>query len=428
MSIQCPICFANNPDNTATCLSCSFPFSVNQPTYHLPPGTLLRQKHYKVADILGEGGFGITYKGVDLVSSREVAIKENWPEKATRQGTTVIWPYSIAPMNRQEQIQKFAGEAQSLSRCVHFNVVKVYDWFEENNTAYIVMTFIKGKPLSKILETEGSLPPNRVKRYFLQVADALKAVHSVNLLHRDIKPANIIIDQQDRAILIDFGATREFLAGKTREMSVTLTPGYAPLEQYSYRSKRWPSTDLYALCASMYELLTGELPSPATERFASETLIPPRQLAPRIDPLMEQVIMTGMKMRVQERFQTAEELIKALTGGSQTAKIISMHTVSPTAEFFLDDNKVIIGRFGSEIEPINVDLDGFPGADTVSRQHAEIYRQRSQWKVKDLGSANGVFIKPAAQTRFRARITTPETLNSGDEIAFGKVRFLFQTF
>ena len=137
------------------------------------------------------------------------------------------------------------------------------------------MTFIKGKPLSKILELEGPLPPNRVKRYFLQVADALKAVHSVNLLHRDIKPANIIIDQQDRAILIDFGATREFVAGKTREMSVTLTPGYAPLEQYSYRSKRWPSTDLYALCASMYELLTGELPSPATERFGAETLIRP---------------------------------------------------------------------------------------------------------------------------------------------------------
>ena len=428
MSMQCLICLSDNRNHTAACFACGFPFSSRQSTYHLPSSTLLRQKHYKITDIIGEGGFGITYRGTDLINSREVAIKENWPEKATRQGTTVMWPYSITPKSRQEQIRKFATEAQFLSRCVHFNVVGVYDWFEENNTAYMVMSFIKGKPLSKILEEEGPLPPNRVKRYFLQIADALRTIHSLNLLHRDIKPANIIIDQQDRAILIDFGATKEFVAGQTRTDSVTLTPGYAPIEQYSYRGKRWPATDLYALCASMYELLTGELPAPATERFASETLIPPRQLAPHIDPLIEQVILTGMKMRVEERFQTADELIKALTGGNQAVRLISMHANSPITEFLLEDKKTIIGRFDPNTGVVNVDLENFPNSGTVSRRHAEIFREGGQWKIKDLASLNGVFIKRSGQTHLGAIITRPEILNFGDEIAFGEVHFRFHNF
>lgn len=426
--MQCPTCLSDNPHNIAACLACGFPFSSKQSTYYLPSSTLLKQAHYKITDIIGEGGFGITYRGTDLINSRDVAIKENWPERATRQGTSVMWPYSITPKSRQEQIQKFATEAQFLARCVHLNVVRVYDWFKENDTAYMVMSFVQGKPLSKILEEDGPLPQNRVKRYFLQIADALRTIHSLNLLHRDIKPANIIIDRQDRAILIDFGATKEFIAGQTREMSVTLTPGYAPIKQYSYRGKRCSSTDLYALCASMYELLTGELPAAATDRFGAETLIPPRQLAPHIDPLMEQVILTGMKMRVEERFQTADELIKALTGGNQTARLVSMHPHSPVTEFLLEDKSTIIGRFDPANGVVNIDLDKFPNSDTISRRHAEIFREGGQWKIKDLSSLNGVFIKPADNPHLEVRIIESKILNFGDEIAFGEVHFRFQKF
>ena len=280
MSILCPVCLCENYDDATTCSTCgaSLPGNNLTPSYHLPDNSFLQQGKYQVKKILGEGGFGITYEGIDLIRTRKVAIKENWPEKGIRQGTTIIWPHTITPQNRQWQLRKFATEARHIAQCSHPSIVKVYDWFEENNTAYMTMALVEGKPLSKILQQEGALTGDRLKRYFLQIAEALKVVHDADLLHRDVKPENIIINQNDRAILIDFGATKEFVAGQTRKMSVTLTPGYAPIEQYSYESKRWPATDIYALCASMYELLTGELPAPATERFASEALIPPQSI------------------------------------------------------------------------------------------------------------------------------------------------------
>ena len=316
MSIQCPTCLTENPDNTINCIACGSPLAPvsSASTYQLAVGTILRQGKYKIEKVLGEGGFGITYQGVYLQNAVTVAIKELWPEKAARNGKTVYWPHSITPVERQKQLQNFQTEANYLSQCSHNHIVKVYEWFEENNTAYLVMQFLEGKSLYQILQAEGKLPEHRIKRYFVQIAEALKVVHNQKLLHRDIKPDNIIIDQQDRAVLIDFGATKEFIAGQTREMSVTLSPGYAPLEQYTYRGKRWPATDFYALCASMYELLTAQLPVAPTERAISDTLIPPRKLCPNISPLMEKVILTGMQVRVEDRFQTADELIAALTG------------------------------------------------------------------------------------------------------------------
>ena len=318
MSITCPACMIENSDNASFCIACGFGLtpagSSSSSSYHLPAGALLKQGRYKIEKTLGEGGFGITYKGTDSTNSLGVAIKELWPEKAIRQGNTITWPNSITPQSKQQQLSKFQLEANYLSRCVHRNIAKVYDWFEENNTAYIIMEFISGKSLYQVWKEENPLLEERVKRYIIEIASALKIVHTNNLLHRDIKPDNIIIDNQDRAVLIDFGATREFIANQTTNMTQLLTPGYAPLEQYSAKAKRYPATDFYALSASMYELLTGEPPATATDRVSSETLTPPRQLRPNLSPLIEQVILTGMRMKSEERFQTADELIDALNG------------------------------------------------------------------------------------------------------------------
>ncbi|XHL94227.1 MAG: FHA domain-containing serine/threonine-protein kinase [Microcoleus anatoxicus] len=429
-SITCPACITENSESASFCTACGSSLTsastISSSSDHLPAGTLLKQGHYQIEKTLGEGGFGITYKATDLTSSVNVAIKELWPYKAIRQGTSISWPDAITLQSKQQQLSNFQIEAHYLSKCVHPNIAKVYDWFEENNTAYIVMELISGKSLYQILQDDQPLLEERVKRYMIQIAEGLKVVHSHNLLHRGIKPDNILIDDRDRAVLIDFGEAREFIPGITSKMDVTLTPGYAPLEQYSYNAKRWPATDIYALCASMYELLTGQLPAGATDRIPSETLVPPRQLRPDLSPFIEQIILTGMRMKVEERFQTADELIKVLRGSSVTPKLIPLKSVGFIREIFLDKNRLVVGRSEPGGELPDIDLDSFPDANTVSRPHAGIYQEAGEWKVTDLGSANGTFIKRAGQSRFGNRITAPEILNSGDEIAFGKVRFRFE--
>lgn len=319
MSNICPTCMTENSDSASSCISCGSPLTpagstTGSSSYHLPAGALLKKGRYKIEKTLGEGGFGITYKGTDSTKSMGVAIKELWPEKASRQGTTITWPSSITPQIKQQQLSKFQIEANYLSRCVHPNIAKVYDWFEENDSAYIVMEFISGKSLYQVWNEEKPLSEERVKGYIIEIASALKVVHTNNLLHRDIKPENIIIDNHNRAVLIDFGATKEFIANQSTNMTRVLTPGYAPLEQYATKAKRWPPTDFYALCASMYELLTGQVPAEATDRINSDTLTTPRKLRPDLSPLTEQVILTGMRMKAEERFQTADELIDALQG------------------------------------------------------------------------------------------------------------------
>ena len=402
----------------------------------LPIGTYLRQNNYQIEDYLGQGGFGITYKAIYRRNNARIAIKELWTENGYRQGTTMIWPSSIPPASKREQIEKFGIEASYLKQCKSENITDVYDWFEENNTIYMVMELIDGQPLSSVIRTEGLLSERRLVNYIIQVASALDIVHQNNLLHRDIKPDNIMLDKCDRAVLIDFGTAREFIAGKTGDMTRMLTPAYAPIEQYLSRTKRLPATDLYSLCACMYELLTGELPSSSMERSyaladeSTDPLIPPRQLNSNINPSLEQIILQGMRFRIEERWQTARELIDNLNiifpNKPPRASLTSQHQNAPITRYSLSKIN-LIGLFSTDTGPVDIDLEGFPGDSTVSRHHAEISWQGGRWTIRDLGSTNGIFIKPTGRNRFGTRITTPVILNSGDEIAFGRVRFLFET-
>jgi serine/threonine protein kinase len=457
MSINtCPTCSTNNSVTVSQCISCGYHFSTNSindssVTYHLPPGTTLKQNSYKIYKLLGEGGFGITYQGIHTSNNAPVAIKEMWPEKAVRKGTTSIWPPSISPQHKSQQLSKFKLEASNQQKCNHPNIAQVHDWFDENDTCYIVMDFIQGKSLLSIVESRGCLTEQEVVRYFSQVVLALKTIHSNNFLHRDIKPENILIDSQDRAVLIDFGAAREFMSNQSVQMTQVLTEGYAPYEQYSRTGKRGPSTDFYALFASVYELLTGKLPIDAPTRAASivnkspDPLILPRQINPLISASMEQAILTGMRIRADERFQTADEVLAAiapltsvgisigkhinhnpLSTSSRQVKLICKQPNAPVPEFAIRGN-AIIGVFDLGANPVDIDLGRFFGNETISRKHAEIFNEAGVWKIKDLGSSNGVFIKSVGQTRFNARITAPTTLNDGDEVAIAKVKFQFKT-
>jgi eukaryotic-like serine/threonine-protein kinase len=437
MNFCCPVCLTNNQEDAQQCISCGFSFVATTVSTHLPPKTLLKQGQYQIERMLGEGGFGITYQGTYLGNSATIAIKELWPEKGNRRGTQVIWSNSITPQQKFQQLSKFKLEASNQQKCNHPNIAQVYDWFDENETCYIVMEFIAGKSLSKILEEEGTLSEDRIRVYFTQAAYALQAVHRQNFLHRDIKPDNIIITPQDKAVLIDFGTAREFISGQTGEMTRVLTPGYAPYEQYAKKTKRLPATDFYALFASIYELLTGELPAEATDRAnsllksnLSDPLIPPRQIDPRISESMETAILTGMKMDINERFQTADEVIAALSDGRQSipssrAKLIVKQSNAPATAFSFG-SQIVIGINSPNSEPVDIDLSDFLGHETVSSYHATIYIENGVWKILDLGSKNGTFIKISEKNKFKQIVSTPVVLNSGNEIAIAKVCFLFE--
>lgn len=322
----CPSCLQDNGPSDRFCIACGTSLSPQTPLpspasgLQLPVGTLLKQGNYKLEKAIGQGGFGITYKATYCPNAAIVAIKELWPEGGYRQGKSVLWPTSISPADRREEINKFKQEAAYLQRCQSPHVVKVYECFEENSTVYIAMEFIQGRPLSEFIEPQNRLDEHQVIPYLIQVAQGLSIVHQNQLLHRDIKPENIMIGPGDRAVLIDFGTAREFIAGKTGTMTRMLSAGYAPVEQYSLHAKRLAASDIYSLCASLYELLTGQLPSDAIERFnilqqgQPDPLIPPRKLNPNISPHIERVILRGMSFPITERIQTAEDFIDALNG------------------------------------------------------------------------------------------------------------------
>jgi len=188
-----------------------------------------------------------------------------------------------------------------------------------------VMEFLRGRSLAKLVEERGgALGEQEAVGYILKVCDALKVVHKKGYLHRDIKPENIIVCEDGRVVLIDFGAARAYMAGKTRRMTVILTPGYAPLEQYTEQAKRGAYTDIYALGATLYHLLTGQVPPTAPDRVQGVNLVPPHQLNPKVSRHVSDAVMKAMEMKVDERPQSVEEFVKLLTSPVITAPKVSV--------------------------------------------------------------------------------------------------------
>jgi serine/threonine protein kinase len=208
-------------------------------------------------------------------------------------------------------------EARLLASLNHPGIVKVYDFFEENNTAYMVMEYLRGKSLAKLVEERGgALGEKEAVGYILKVCEALEVVHKAGYLHRDIKPENIIVCEDGRVVLVDFGAARSFMAGKTGRMTVILTPGFAPYEQYATMARFGPTLDIYALGATLYYLLTGEVPISAPDRAIGVELRGVREINGRVSRQVEEAVMKAMAMRVEERPQSVEEFVRLLTSPS----------------------------------------------------------------------------------------------------------------
>jgi serine/threonine protein kinase len=315
--MTCPFCGAE-VGNAIICPQCGA--TVATPSISvslsLPLGTKLFGGKYSVGKVLGQGGFGITYMGADNLLSRPVAIKELFPEGCQRNGTTVQ-PTRITPSDFASMKQRFLEEARLLASLNHPGIVKVYDFFEENNTAYMVMEYLRGKSLAKLVEERGgALGEQEAVGYILKVCEALDVVHKAGYLHRDIKPENIIVCGDGRVVLIDFGAARAYMAGKTGRMTVILTPGFAPYEQYATMARFGPTLDIYALGATLYYLLTGRVPVSAPDRVIGVELKGVREINGRVSRQVEEAVMKAMAMKVDERPQSVEEFVKLLTSPS----------------------------------------------------------------------------------------------------------------
>ena len=254
---------------------------------HLQPNTTLQGGEYRIERVLGQGGFGITYLAILVSSNRQVAIKELFIGGSgqainDRRGNQVVVTNSANQHSFNQQKAKFKKEALRLANLNHPNLVKVHEFFEENGTAYYVMDYIEGESLRTKLNREGVLSEGLVLKYLQQLLPALETAHKQNIWHLDIKPENIMVDRYGHAYLIDFGASKHVEPNSTLTTSLALayTPGYCPPElldlsnetpEYYLQAIKdiGPWTDIYALGATIYNLLTDSIP-PSKRRLDKE--------------------------------------------------------------------------------------------------------------------------------------------------------------
>src|SRR5262249_21454820 len=230
--MRCAVCQGENREGAWAGRVCASPLVAVEGGQALAAGTKLEGGLFAVGKVLGQGGFGITYLGSDLRRRRPVAVKEFFPPGCFRQNRAVQPGGRFSPLDLKSGRASFLQEACTLAQFRHPGIVQVHTAFEENNTAYLVMELLKGKPLSELVQ-RGPLPEQQAVGYAVRLGEALAVVHKQQVLHRDVKPENVIVTDDGRVVLIDFGTARQFAAGRTRHMTSMLTSGYAPLEQYS---------------------------------------------------------------------------------------------------------------------------------------------------------------------------------------------------
>ncbi len=277
----------------------------------LPIGYLL-QDRYRVEALLGQGGFGKTYKVFDVSLNQFYCVKELFiGGSSTRSADHTVNSITLNGIDFSEFKKKFIREAQDLAKFRHPNIVQVINIFEANNTAYYVMEYIEGITLKECVEQNGPYHRSKAIPVMRQLLDAVEEVHRKGMLHRDIKPSNVIVTSEERLVLIDFGSAREFQAGQAATQTAMITPGYSPWEQYSEQGKRDATSDIYALGATMYFLLTGERPLAAPDRIEAE-LSAPHEINPKVDTQISSAVLLAMEMRPANRFQTIADFRSAL--------------------------------------------------------------------------------------------------------------------
>lgn len=319
---------------------------------HLSNNTLLQGGKYKIVRFISSGGFGCTYEAEHIMLHKRVAIKEFFVKDFCNRDETTS-QISVGITSKTALVdklkKKFVEEAQSLCALEHPNIVHVFDVFEDNGTAYYVMDYIDGPSLNDLVKKNGPMSESKALGYIKQVADALKYVHSRNRLHLDIKPGNIMVDEKDRAILIDFGASKQYdeEAGENTSTLLGKTPGYAPLEQMGNDVVKFlPSTDIYALGATLYKLLTGATPPSASLLASGETL---EEMPSSISAGTRNAIFQSMQTNKMKRPQSIKEWMNLLGKSSSPAAIGTVKdTPAPKLEFDDESTRIETGAWQKE--------------------------------------------------------------------------------
>ena len=283
----------------------------------LPAG--FRLGSYRVARVLGVGGFGVTYLCEHAGLGVQVAVKEYLPNEIAVRDGAEVHPKSAGDREGFEWgLSRFLDEARTLARLEHPNVVRVRDCFEANNTAYIVMDYEDGEPLDALLRRHGTLTEGQLKRVVLPVVDGLRQVHAAGFLHRDIKPSNIFVRRSDESpVLLDFGSARQALGHKSRSLTAIASPGYSPPEQYERTAPQGAWTDIYALSALCYRAITGNTPMGAPWR-QSELLRTKTDPLPRLaerrtasySPAFLEAVDWGLRLIETERPHNLDEWLR----------------------------------------------------------------------------------------------------------------------
>ena len=287
--------------------------------YCLRKGTRLIGR-YTIEGVLGQGGFGITYLGMDELHKKKVAIKEFFPQGIVTRNIEYEDTVTVTLVGEKENYDKgkerFLKEAQTMAMfSKDKGIVKALDFFEINNTAYIVMEYLEGVTLKQYLRENERIDAEDLVELLVPLIEALDEIHSQGLIHRDISPDNIMVLPDGRIKLMDFGAARDYTEFGEKSLSIVLKPGYAPPEQYQTHGVQGPWTDIYALCATMYKCITGENPPDAIERVMDDHLKKISAFGIPVLPQIEEAIIKGMSVAANDRYQNVGDFCEDLYGG-----------------------------------------------------------------------------------------------------------------
>lgn len=329
--IQCMGCMEFYEEEYSVCPYCGYVIGTEpeEPVY-INPGTVLMDR-YIIGKALGHGSFGITYIAWDTVLQQKVAVKEFMPsEFSTRMpGKTMI---TILGGNREEQFMdgmgKFIDEARRLAKFQNEpGIVKVFDSFEDNNSAYIIMELLEGETLGAYLDREGFIEEKKAIEMLSPIFESLEKVHEQGIIHRDISPDNIFITKDGKCKLIDFGAARYATTSHTRTITTIIKPGYSPEEQYRSSSDQGPHTDVYALGATMYRMITGKTPPDGLERRTlyetkgEDILKQPGKLKKNISKVTEIAILNALNIDIKDRTPDIPTFVKELNSEKPARRI-----------------------------------------------------------------------------------------------------------